>query len=339
MIRQVLRWGIWLILIIFILRVFALQVKIVDEFNMSSTILPGDRVVIEKFSTGLRFPTSVLGLPGTKMAYIDLFRIPIFRLPALRLFKDGDIVAYNDPRLVDKPIDRNNILISRIAGLPGDTIMIKDKRLIVNKNIVIPPKTTRRLYRVVTDGSEIPLDFLKKNNIQSAEKVPEVPMFDINLDTIAYQKLKAESFVKKIRPMKMYSNDSSTDYWPYSSFCSWNRDQYGPLIVPYSGQTIDITLQNIDIYRDIISIFEANDLRIDFSGVYINGDIAKTYTIEKDYYFLLDDNRDKPDDSRIIGFVPKDYLLGRVTRVLFSGQSPYKYLPTFRAKRLLKRIR
>ncbi|MBT3244101.1 MAG: hypothetical protein HN352_13215 [Bacteroidetes bacterium] len=338
MIRTIIKWGFWILLAGFLLRVFVCQVEKIDSFKMSSSVLPGDRVIIGKLASGSRFPSSILGLPGADKAYLDWFRIPTFRFPGFRKFKNDDVVAFNDPRLADNPIDRKAILISRIAGLPSDTLIIWNKDLYINRILIDPPDACRRIYRVVTDGSDIPLDFLKKHNVERALKIPGVPMWDIHLDTVAYTDLKDKPFVNNIRSMKMYPNDSSLGYWPYSSHHMWNRDQVGPLIVPYAGQVVEINIGNIDRFKDIIEIYENNDLRIDFAGVYINGLQVESYTIKKDYFFLLDDNRDNPVDSRIIGFIPKDHLLGQVKRILYSGKSDFDYLPSFRLKRLLRKI-
>lgn len=43
-----------------------------------------------------------------------------------------------------------------------------------------------------------------------------------------------------------------------------------------------------------------------------------SFTVPKGQYFFMGDNRDNSADSRYWGFVPRDYLKGRVTNVLFS---------------------
>ena len=46
--------------------------------------------------------------------------------------------------------------------------------------------------------------------------------------------------------------------------------------------------------------------------------LVDTYTFKNDYFFLMDDNRDHPNDSRIMGFIPESHLLGTCKRILFS---------------------
>ena len=44
-------------------------------------------------------------------------------------------------------------------------------------------------------------------------------------------------------PFKIYENDENL---------KWNVDNYGPITIPAAGATIDITTENLSIYKDII---------------------------------------------------------------------------------------
>lgn len=336
--RKYLRIAIWIALALFIIRVFVYQTYKVDSFSMSSSLLPGDRVLINKLKTGSRFPVSILGLPGADRKYIDAFRVPYFRLPAFRKFKRNDIVVFNDPRLSDSPIDRSPLIVSRISGIPGDTVIILNKDLYINREIVPNKEKFRRHYRVVTDGSPIPESFINEYELSEPTMITDIGIYDLYMDTTAYLAAEELPEVKTIRSKKQFYGDSSRGYFPYSSFFKWNRDQYGPLIVPSKGIELAVSLNNIDLYREIISIYEGNDLLVDYSGVTINGRKADTYTFKNNYYFVMDDNRDNPNDSRIIGFIPASHLLGTGKRILFSGKSEYDYINKSKAIRFLKSI-
>ena len=59
-------------------------------------------------------------------------------------------------------------------------------------------------------------------------------------------------------------------------------------------------------------------------------------TIPDDYYLAMGDNRDNSADSRVIGLIPRDELLGKAERVIVSLDYDNYYLP--RKDRVLKKL-
>ena len=306
---------------------------------MASTLLPGDRVIVNKFVTGIRLPISWIGLPGINAPYVNSLNLPYARLPRFRDFRRQDVVAFNFPAGSDVPLDRKRLQVSRIVGLPGDTILVWDKQLYVNRTKIDPPTLSREEFRVVTSGSEIPETFLREFSIEKPRTIAEVGIYDMDLSREAREAVEKIDIVTNVRPTKQFVGDSKQDYYPPSFFFLWNRDQYGPLVVPSKGTTVQIELKNVDLYRDIIETHEKHEIVIDFKGIQIDGIPASEYTFKKDYYFVMDDNRDNPADSRRIGFIPKDHLLGVCHRIVWSGQNKYDYIKSIQAKRFFKSVR
>jgi signal peptidase I len=96
-------------------------------------------------------------------------------------------------------------------------------------------------------------------------------------------------------------------------------DQFGPVIVPARGDTIALTPANISAWEVLIRR-EGHDVRFGGpTGVTIDGIPAKKYGFEKNYLFVLGDNRERSYDSRAWGFLPEENVIGEAMMVYWSA--------------------
>ncbi len=111
----------------------------------------------------------------------------------------------------------------------------------------------------------------------------------------------------------------------------WNEDYYGPLIVPYKGFKLRLTLRNIEQWRVTIDReYGKNVVDVKNGVIYINGKATNSYTFKKNYYFMMGDNRDDSLDSRFWGFVPRDRVIGEAFIALFSWDRNIPFTDLFR---------
>ena len=82
----------------------------------------------------------------------------------------------------------------------------------------------------------------------------------------------------------------------------WNIKNWGPIIVPTKGLTVDLDEFTYELYSNIIE-YETGEL--------IEKDL-RSYTFQEDYYFVLGDNSIDSYDSRYWGFIPEDFIIGIV---------------------------
>lgn len=122
----------------------------------------------------------------------------------------------------------------------------------------------------------------------------------------------------------------------------WSGDNYGPIVIPAEGDTIPINPKNIHIWKQLI-VLEYNELvvREEGSVVTIDDKPAQNYIVKKDHYFVIGDNFDNSRDSRYIGFINEDLILGKVMFVYWS-MDPYKrdgsFFSRIRWERIFKRF-
>ena len=111
----------------------------------------------------------------------------------------------------------------------------------------------------------------------------------------------------------------------------WNRDNYGPYVIPKKGDVIKLTPENWQWWRTIINReFGKMVVTLSNNEVQINGVPVKEYTIQKDYYFMMGDNRDNSMDSRFWGLVPRDMVVGQAFITLFSWDRDIPFSQFFR---------
>lgn len=122
----------------------------------------------------------------------------------------------------------------------------------------------------------------------------------------------------------------------------WNEDNYGPLIVPKKGDTIQLNMNNVAQWAITIDR-EYGKRVVDVNNgiVTIEGKPVTSYTFKKNYYFMMGDNRDDSLDSRFWGFVPDSNIEGEAFITLFSWDRDipftdfFKLLGSIRPDRIL----
>jgi signal peptidase I len=93
----------------------------------------------------------------------------------------------------------------------------------------------------------------------------------------------------------------------------WTLSNWGPVVVPAKGVSIELTPENYTIYEHIIKKEQEKPINIQAHKA-----VRLYYTFKNDYIFVLGDNRLHSDDSRLFGFIPVSNLVGKTNLVLYS---------------------
>jgi signal peptidase I len=93
---------------------------------------------------------------------------------------------------------------------------------------------------------------------------------------------------------------------------------FGPVVVPKRGQSVHLTQENIYRWKNVI-VGEGHDVAVGPDGaIILDGTRADSYRIAKDYYFVLGDYREISFDSRLLGYVPADRIIGKAILIYWS---------------------
>jgi signal peptidase I len=160
---------------------------------------------------------------------------------------------------------------------------------------------------------------------------------NVNLtDELAAELRKNQNIKSVVKDLALGKGD---DTFPKSPDYSWNRDNFGPLYIPEAGKTIDLTLDNLPLYKRAISVYEGNTISINGNQILINGDVANTYTFKMDYYWMMGDNRHNSQDARSWGFVPQNHVVGKPVMVWMSWDSNASGINKIRWERLFTTVK
>lgn len=242
-------------------------------------------------------------------------------------------------------MDKKENYVKRCVAIHGDLLEIKDGYIYIDGVMQPLPKEAQFQYRFFfTDwnmrfapamldekygiyhqdvyGAQVPAQYINVN--------PDFQFLDITCSETVYAELSSypnvDTSYKKIEPFK--KTPYSSKYSPFISYCdifpndpkfNWSRDNFGPLLIPEKGMTVDLTEDNWILYRRVIQAYEGNKSAEWKDGAaVINGEKADKYTFKQNYYWMMGDNRHGSVDSRYWGFVGEDHIVGTASFVWMS---------------------
>lgn len=298
------------------IRTFFFQTMYIPSASMQGTLQEGDHILVNKLAFGPRMPITPLTLPfAEKGVYVDWVQIPYCRIPGYRSVKRNDVLVFNLPTENYLPIDQRTLYIKRCVALPGDTIWIQDGEVVLNHHLLKERTSVLKRYAIELKSGTDPEKLFEANGIGKPYTSIDKIHYTVFISADQLDALRASGKMNSANRLPDKKNVYNPQLFPGTTDYKWNLDQYGPLIIPQKGKTVQLNKSNFPVYKNLI----ANDgliAEVKNDSVYIDGKICSSYTFLQDYYFVLGDNRYNSEDSRYWGFVPETHLIGKASYIL-----------------------
>ena len=318
---------IFVLVIMLIVRTFIFDLFRIPTPSMEKSLLVGDYLFVSKIHYGTRTPLTI-GIPFTQI-YLPGIRLPHTRLPGFADVERGDAIVFNFPP-DEHPIDRKMHYIKRVVGLPGETLEVRSKQVLVDGERIPLMDTMQQYWNVHKNDPRVALSgaALRDLGVSDFQTTSNESVVRVLATPEAIQEIGSWPWVDRVEP---YVAPENVGYGAlmYPAGRSYTPDNYGPIHIPEEGETITLTPDNWPVYRPVITQYEGHEARMTGGGTFeIDGVPATTFTFEQDYFFVMGDNRDNSEDSRFWGFVPMDHIVGKAVMIYFSWKGD-AMLPRF----------
>lgn len=297
------------IVVVLLLRGFAFTSCFIPSTGMENSLFQGERILVNKWSYGLRVP------------FMSLFPYHRWRERPVR---KRDIVVFNNPAELQQPvIDRREIYISRCIGTPGDTLLVDSLFSAISPEAQFNPDK-KRLYSYPA---------LKENLITSL-------MHTLSIPDDGLMGSNDSTHVRSFSRYEYYLLEQCMNGESWIQPLNGQKDkELNPLIVPGKGKFVRVRPWNITLLRNTLVMHEGKQADIKNGTLYVDGKPTEQCYFTKDYYWMAANNTVNLSDSRLFGFVPQDHIIGKASLVWYSKEKGTGLFDGYRWNRFFRKVK
>lgn len=293
---------VFIVLTVLLVKVTVLEAYIVPTGSMENTIMTGDFLIGSRFVFGMRTPDWI-GIPYTDIGFF----IPYIKFPEFKIPTTGDVLIFKYPR------DKYVKYVKRCVAGPGDTLIVREKKLYVNgvevpmwengKYLTAPmQKNYRQSDIFLSSETNINKDNIGPIYVPKSGDIFQIheetnwrfllPIILMEEHTATLENNEVEYEFTLQDPNELFRRKGKKDVYE-------NYFPKGPLLTPWSKSIKDEDFQFL-----VIDGIPANEWT--------------EYKVSQNYYWAMGDNRDNSLDSRYWGYIPENNILGEALFTYFS---------------------
>jgi signal peptidase I len=193
-----------------------------------------------------------------------------------------------------------SLLLSRSAGMPGDTVCIAPGGFRVGGRWFPGAPAPDRLFRFRKDISIPLLEILKQLEIPCRNVSEDGQSLTVRLTAGEEQMIRERlPSIVQMEPLA----DESASY---------------AFVVPFRGYVCRPDSISLKLYRDAIRRETDGRVSVLDGRLWMDGREVAAYLFRQDYYWMLSDDPDEAVDSRHLGLIPGEAVVGNVWFCWFS---------------------
>ena len=207
--------------------------------------------------------------------------------------------------LFTSPLSRDSIhhplFISRCIGMPGDTIRIDNEGYTVNGK-----KTPRSPLSL----SSFFITSKHKDHLVNVLDKLHIPLRDLTKEAYGY--------LLSLTAFEEYQIRDELTAEANKHFVAEQTQAYR-LIVPRKDQAYSLDPASLVACKEIILNETNGEASFRNGKLYLDGRETNFFFFKQDYYWVLSDNINEAIDSRHLGFIPADHIIGNAWFCWYSA--------------------
>ena len=231
--------------------------------------------------------------------------IVVNKWPKASIERRGEVVLFRSPLRKDS-LDRP-LFLGRVLGVPGDTVVVKADGYAINgQEIPHAPQALNR-YFITIDAKETLLRQMKQSGIPVRELQEESFGCTLSLTTFEEFRLRSEL------PPSIGGHLVAEQTTPYG------------LIVPRKGRAYRLDETALICCREIIEQESGGKAQFKEGKLFLDGRETSFFFFQQDYFWILADNSQEGIDSRHLGLIPADQVIGHAWFCWFSKDKQRRF--------------